>query len=82
MLTVRLPAELEIEVDRLASTEKKTKSDIVKAALQEYVTSHRELRSSFEIGRDLFGMVSSGDTDRSTTYKNRLRERLREKYSH
>lgn len=82
MITVRLPQDLEAEIDRLASTENRTKSDIVKDALKEYLAAHKEQKSSFEIGKDLFGATSSGDTNRSVTYKRRYQEHLREKYAH
>ena len=82
MLSVRLPNDLEIEIERLASTEKRTKSDIIKDALREYIASHREWSSSFETGKDLFGIASSGESDRSQTYKRRIREKLGEKYAY
>lgn len=82
MLTVRLPDDLEAEVDRIASTERRTKSDIVKDALQQYIASHRQKPSSYQVGEDLFGLIASGEDDRSRTYKRRLREKLREKHSH
>lgn len=82
MLTVRLPEDLEAEVDRIASVERRTKSDIVKAALQEYIASHQQPRSSYETGQDLFGTAASGEHDRSLTYKRRVKEKLREKHSH
>ena len=82
MLTVRLPSDLETEIDRLASTEKKTKSDIIKEAIRQYITSHRNRNSSYELGKDLFGVVSSGSSSRSKTYKKRVKDKLREKHSH
>ena len=82
MLTVRLPDDLEAEVDRIASTESRTKSDIVKDALQQYIASHRRKRSSYETGKDLFGIAASGEHDRSQTYKKLIQEKLREKHSH
>lgn len=82
MLTVRLPKDVEAEVDRIASVERRTKSDIVKDALQQYIASHQEQRSSYETGQDLFGTAASGEHDRSQTYKQRIKEKLREKHSH
>ncbi len=82
MLTVRLPRDLETEIDRLASTEKKTKSDIIKEALREYIASHRESSSSYKLGQDLFGIVSSGDSSRSKTYKKRVKDKISEKHAH
>ena len=82
MLTVRLPDDLEAAVDRIASAEKRTKTDIVKDALQLYLAAHQQRRSSYEVGQDLFGVTASGDHDRSRTYKRRIEEKLREKHSH
>ena len=82
MLTVRLPGDLETEIDRLASIEKKTKSDIIKEALRQYIASRPKRNSSYELGQDLFGIAASGDSDRSRTYKERLKGKLSEKHAH
>jgi metal-responsive CopG/Arc/MetJ family transcriptional regulator len=82
MLTVRLPGDLETEIEGLASTEKKTKSDIIKEALREYIASHRKWNSSYKLGQDLFGIVSSDDSTRSKTYKKRVKDKLSEKHAH
>ena len=82
MLTVRLPDDLEAEIDRIASTESRTKSDVVKDALKQYVEEHQENRSSYEVGQDLFGKASSCESNRSQTYKKRITEKLLEKHSH
>jgi len=82
MLTVRLPNQLETEIDKLAAVEKRTKSDIIKEALQEYIESRRKELSSYKLGQDLFGKVSSGEPGRSETYKKLLKEKLNEKHSH
>ena len=82
MLSVRLPGDLETEIERLASTEKKTKSDIIKEALREYIALHREKNSSYTLGQDLFGIASSGESTRSKTYKQRVKDKLREKHAH
>ena len=37
MLTVRLPKDLEKKIEELASTERTTKSQIIKNALREYI---------------------------------------------
>ncbi len=82
MLTVRLQSDLETEIDRLASIEKRTKSDIIKEALREYIASHRKWNSSYKLGQDLFGITSSGDSSRSKTYKKRVKDKLSEKHAH
>ena len=82
MLTVRLTPEIESEIDRLAAAEKKTKSDIVKEALVEYIHTHADAGSAYELGEDLFGIASSGDGDRSSKYRTLLKEKLRAKHAH
>ena len=82
MLTVRLPDDLEAELDRLAATERRTKSEIIKDALRSYVASHSERYSSYDLGEDLFGVAESGDSDRSSSYKERLKRKLSEKHPH
>lgn len=82
MLTVRLTPEIESEIDRLASVEKKTKSEIVKEALKEYIHVHQNAGSAFELGKDLFGIAESGDSDRSSSYRHHVKERLRAKHAH
>ena len=82
MLTVRLPEDLEREVERLAAEERTTKTHIIREALERYVQSRQIERSSFEVGEPLFGRYSSGSSDRSVTYKERLKKKLRAKHTH
>ncbi|MCG8477983.1 MAG: ribbon-helix-helix domain-containing protein [Spirochaetales bacterium] len=82
MLTVRLTPDMESEIDRLASAEKKTKSDIVKEVLMEYIRTHADAGSAYELGADLFGIASSGDGNRSSRYRTVLKEKLRAKHAH
>lgn len=82
MLTVRLPEELENEIRRIAESEHRSKSEIVKEALQAYLSAQRERRSSYELGNDLFGVSASGQAEGSNSYKRRVREKLGEKHAH
>lgn len=80
MLTVRLPEDIERELDRIAAEERTTKTQIVRLALERYMTAHRDRRSSFELGEDLFGRFGSGEGRLSSTFKRRVREKLRAKH--
>ena len=82
MLTVRLPSNLESEIDKLAAIEKRTKSDIIREAIQEYIDTRQKNDSSYTLGKDLFGKVSSGESDRSKTYRKRVKDKLSEKHAH
>ena len=39
-------------------------------------------KSAYELGKNLFGRYSSGKTNLSTTYKNRLKDKIYAKNSH
>ena len=82
MLTVRLTPEMEAAIDRLAYIHKKTKSEVVKEALMEYIQARGESGSAYELGKDLFGIAGSEDGNRSSTYRKRLKEKLGEKHAH
>ena len=81
MLNVRLPNELECEVDRLAAEERTTKTRIVRDALEQYLELRRSELASYQRGESLFGRYSSGAADGSTTYKQRVKAKLREKHT-
>jgi predicted DNA-binding protein len=82
MLAVRLPENLENELNRFSKITCKTKTDIVKEALKLFfeTESKKEQRSPYELGQDLFGRYGSGKDDLSTTYKQKLKNKLNEKY--
>ena len=82
MISVRLPEGLEHEVDQLAKAENKTRTDIVKEALQSYLQGRRGQMTPYELGVDLFAVGAGGSEGLSQTYKTRLKEKLSEKHSH
>ena len=79
MTTVRLSPEIEQKLEVLSKTRHKTKSDIIKEALELLFRSDESEQSSYEIGETVFGMHGSGDGDRSTTYKSKLKDKIRAK---
>ncbi len=81
MLSVRLPGELEKKIKQLATTEGRTKTEIIRTALEAYVRSNDQTASPYELGKDLFGRHGSGRGDLSVSYKNKVKERIREKRS-
>ena len=81
MLSVRLPGELEKKVKQLASAEGRTKTEIIRTALEVYVKSKDQAASPYVLGKDLFGKYGSGRGNLSITYKNKVKERIREKRS-
>ncbi|HBE03661.1 MAG: hypothetical protein A2096_09465 [Spirochaetes bacterium GWF1_41_5] len=82
MLTVRLPSNLELKIKQISQKDHISKSDIVKEAISEYIQKHGSNISSFKLGEDNFGKYSSGNSNLSLNYKNILKQKLNEKYSH
>ena len=82
MVTIRLPEEMEAQLEALTKIENTTKTEVIRTALSEYIMRHLHEKSSFELGQDLFGKYGSGDSDRSVTYKARVKGILNEKHTH
>lgn len=61
-LTVKLDPELETALERRCAAEGATKSALVQTALRAYLA---HVRSSYELGADLFGRHASGRSDTS-----------------
>ena len=53
MFSMRLPRELEEKLAAIAEREGRSKSDMVKEALVEYLGRRDQAASPFELGRDL-----------------------------
>ena len=83
MIAVRLPKELEEELNRLAKKRNLTKTDIVKEALKLFFQTEKNKvqKTPYELGEALFGKYDSGQENLSETYKKRLKGKLREKYN-
>ena len=82
MLTVRLPEDLEKEIERIATEEKATKSQVIKNALKEYIKKRKINKTPYELGKDLFGKFEFDEETLSKSYKEKIKEKLIEKYSH
>ena len=77
MTTVRLPLEIEQKLQNLSESQHKSKSDIIKEALELLFGQEESEIDSFELGKDLFGQHGSGKGNLSTDYKTLLKEKLR-----
>lgn len=80
MTTVRLPYEYEQKLDSLSLLQKKTKSEIIKEALDVFFHQAESQVDSFKIGEGYFGKYGSGDGTLSVTYKKKLKEKLDAKF--
>ena len=77
--TARLPPETRNKLVTLARIKGKTKSDIIKESLDMYYEHEECEMDSFMVGEPYFGNYGSGENDRATTYKERIREKLSRK---
>ena len=74
--TARLPSDTQTKLVTLAKVKGKTKSDIIKEALEFYYEHEENELDSFTVGEPFFGNYASGESDRATTYKERIKEKL------
>ena len=79
--TARLPLDTRNKLLVLSRTKNKTKSDIIKESLDMYYEYAESEIDSFSVGEPYFGKYGSGEDDRATTYKQRIKEKLKERQS-
>jgi len=77
--TARLPMEINNKLCILAKAKGKTKSDIIKESIEMYYTQEENEIDSYTLGEPYFGKYGSGDGDLSTTYKERVKEKIAQK---
>jgi len=82
MTSIRLPADIEMKLAEIAKLEKRTKSDIIKEALNSYLENYFTRSSPYDLGKDLFGNYGSGQSNLSTDYKKLIKEKIHAKHSH
>jgi len=75
--TVRLPIGTRNKLLVLSKHKKKTKSEIIIDALEMYYSKEETELDSYVLGLPYFGKYSSAKGDLSTTYKKRIKEKLR-----
>ena len=76
--TARLPAETRNKLLILSRLKNKTKSEIIIESLELFYKQEEEAGiDSYTLGLPYFGKYSSGVGDLSTTYKQRIKEKLR-----
>lgn len=82
MLNVRLDKETEEKLKQYAEEYDMSKTMVVKEALATYLARKDLQKQPFTLGEDLFGVDGSDQSDRSKTYKARLKKKLNAKHSH
>ena len=80
--TVRLPIKTRLKLETLARVGKKTISETMIEAIEWHYDKEESELDSYTLGLPYFGKHSLGSdlSDLSTTYKQRIKERLREKH--
>jgi len=79
MISLRLPPDIEKKISSVARTVGKTKSQIIKESILEFLEKHEEEMTPFELGKDLFGRFSSGKIDLAENRKNYLKSKMKQK---
>ena len=82
MFSIRLPDELDDQVNRIAEEEQTSKSQVVKEALAQYITDYFAQVSAYDAGKEYFGRHGSGQNNLSANHKNLIREKIRAKHTH
>jgi hypothetical protein len=82
MISVRLPNNLEEKLEKISIQKNISKSEIIKIALSNYLDDYYSNSSLYDLGKDFFGKYGSGEKNNSKNYKNKLKDKLIEKYNH
>ena len=79
MTTVRLPIEIEQKLEILSRTKHKSKTEVIKEALENLFCQEEEEKDSYELGEEYFGKYGSGDGSLSINYKKMLKHKINAK---
>jgi len=75
--TARLPISTRNKLVTLSKYKNKTKSEIIIEAVEMYFDKEENEMDSYTLGLPYFGKYNLGEGDLSTTYKQRIKEKLR-----
>jgi len=79
MTTVRLNKELEAKIDSMALAEHISKSEVIKLALESFLSQYYSEKTPYEPGQHLFGKHGSGRKNGSVKYKEIIKRKIGEK---
>lgn len=79
MISLRLPPELERKLDSFAKSEGKSRTEIVKDSILEYIKNRGNAKTPFELGSDLFGKQYSENSDLAQNRKTYLQKAIGKK---
>jgi hypothetical protein len=63
----------------LARKKHKSKTDIIREALEKLFIQEESEKDSYELGEEYFGKYGSGDGTLSVTYKDKLKDKINAK---
>ncbi|MCL2442899.1 MAG: CopG family transcriptional regulator [Treponema sp.] len=75
--TARLPIDIRNKLLVLSKHKNKTMSEIIIESLEMYYEKEENEIDSYTLGLPYFGKYGSGESDLSTTYKQRIKEKIR-----
>jgi len=75
--SARLPVQTRNKLLILSKHKNKTMSEIIIESVEKYYEQEENELDSYTLGLPFFGKYSSGEGDLSTTYKQRIKEKLR-----
>jgi predicted DNA-binding protein len=74
--TARLPQDTRNKLLILSKVKHKPKSDIIKESLERYYEYEENEIDSFTLGEPYFGNYGSGEKDRATSYRERIKKKI------
>jgi hypothetical protein len=79
-VSIRLGAELEERLARASRKLRVSKTEVIRRSLEAYLTQVEPARTPYELGEGLFAADDSPGSDVSTSFKRRLKRKLRAKH--
>lgn len=71
-----MPSDLEHKLNSIAISEGKSRSEIVKESITQYIAKHESSLSPYALGKDLFGQSPGSSRDLASNRKKYLQEKL------
>jgi RHH-type transcriptional regulator, rel operon repressor / antitoxin RelB len=81
-ISLRLNSTIDRQLEKIALAEGTSKSDLVRHLISEFISKKSNHRTSWELGKNLFGRYGSGKGNLSRDRKSIFKEKLRAKKSH
>lgn len=79
VISLRVRADVAQALERAARARRTSKSRLILESLEETLARREEEKSSFEIGKDLFGRHGSGRRDTARRHRELYRKQVRAK---